>query len=198
LILNNSNGLTKAEFLESALLIKLREVVTKNVIGQSHLLQDKFGMQLTQLSIHYEDSPIINYHTVVRHSAPKAGERAPDVVINKTSERFYDYLQNTQYNLLLFTGHNLSDTQLAKLQDMMQWIEQTYSDTIKVYIVSFTKVADIKNIIVDEQFALHNRYKMEESGFYLIRLDHYIALCGYKTDKKILKGLLEGVANLIA
>jgi hypothetical protein len=39
---------------------------------------------------------------------------------------------------------------------------------------------------------------MEESGFYLIRLDHYIALCGYKTDKKILKGFLEGVANLIA
>ena len=197
-IVNKTESITEAAFLENPILIKLRELVTKNVIGQSHHLQDKFGMQLTQLSIHYEDSPIINYHTDVCHTAPNPGERAPDVVINKASERFYDYLQNTQYNLLLFTGHNLNDTELAKFQDMMQWIEQTYSDTVKVYIVCFTKIADIKNIIVDEQFALHNRYKMDESGFYLIRPDHYIALCGYKTDQKILKGFLDGAANLIA
>ncbi|MCL9682606.1 FAD-dependent monooxygenase [Legionella maioricensis] len=198
-IVNKTESITKAAFLENPLLIKLREVVTKNIIGQSDFLQDKFGMQLTQLSIHYEDSPIIHYHTDIKgHTAPKPGERAPDVVINKASERFYDYLRNTQYNLLLFTGHNINDVQLAKFLDIMQWIEQTYSDTVKVSIVSFTRMADIKNTIIDEQFALHNRYKMEDSGFYLIRPDHYIALCSYKVDKKTLNGFFNSEANLIA
>lgn len=198
-IVNKTEGITKAAFLENPLLIKLREVVTKNIIGQSHFLQDKFGMQLTQLSIHYEESPIISYHTDIKcHTAPKPGERAPDVVINKASERLYDYLRNTQYNLLLFTGHNLNDTQLVKLQEIIQWIEQTYSDSVKAYMVSFTKVADIENVMVDEQFALHERYKMEDAGFYLIRPDHYIALCSYKTDKKTLKDFFNGAAKLIA
>lgn len=197
-IVNKTENITKAAFIENPLLIKLREVVAKNIIGQSNFLQDKLSMQLTQLSIRYENSPVINYRTDIKsHAAPKPGERAPDVLINNGAERFYDYLKNTHYNLLLFTGHNLNDVQLAKFQDLIKWIGQNYSDSVHVYLVSFTNMADIENIIVDEQFTLHNRYQMEESGLYLIRPDHYIAFCSYKTDKEALHDFLNNTAHLM-
>ena len=197
-IVSKTESITKAAFLENPLLIKLREVVAKTIIGHSNFLLEKLGSQLTQLSISYQHSPIIDYHTDIKsHSAPMPGERAPDVVINQQSDRLYDYLLNTQYNLLLFSGHNISDVQLAQFQEIIEWIEQDYADTIKTQLVSFAKIAEIKNIITDEQFKIHNRYHIDDSGLYLIRPDHYIAFCRREIDKNGLREFLIGSANLI-
>lgn len=195
-IVDKTEGITKAAFLENPILIKLREMVAKNIIGQSNYLQNKLGMQLTQLAIHYQNSPIINYDTDTSHDAPKPGERAPDIIINK-DERLFDYLCNNQYNLLLFTGHYLKDSQLKELQAITRCIEESYSESVKSYVVSFTKISDFKDIIFDPQFALHNRYKMEDSGLFLIRPDHYIAFSSKKISQEKLIHFLKGSAFLI-
>ncbi len=195
-IVDKTEGITKAAFLENPLLIKLREMVAKNIIGQSNYLQNRLGMQLTQLAIHYQNSPIINYDTDTAHDAPKPGERAPDIIISENT-RFLDYLCNNQYNLLLFTGDNINNKLLQEIEDVNQWIEQNHVESIKSYVVSFTKISDFKNVIVDSELALHQRYKMNESGVFLLRPDHYIAFSSKKINKENLRHFLEDKAFLL-
>ena len=59
-------------------------------------------MEMTQLSLQYKKSPIIDY-AGNRSKLMASGMRALDVNID-SSMHLYDFLRNTKHNILIFTG----------------------------------------------------------------------------------------------
>lgn len=108
-----------------------------------------------------KDSPVIDYHECVSTKSPRQGERAPGVFIDKPT-RLYDHLRNTQHNILLFTDLSVSNKTIGKIKETQQWLSKTYSDLIKIHIISTSKLEDFKNNIIDVNAAAHKTIQREE------------------------------------
>jgi 2-polyprenyl-6-methoxyphenol hydroxylase-like FAD-dependent oxidoreductase len=188
-IVNRTEKLTKAGLTKNALWYYLRDFFIKNLLGRCDFLQKKAANFFTQLSIRYKQSPIIDYQTVWKLGAPQPGDRAPDILIESSFQRLYDYLRDSQHHLLLFTGKVIQDTELMQIQQILKEIQQNYSKTVNCFVVSPKEIPVLTNVLVDRDFSLHTRYGFDRAGLCLIRPDLYIALIG-KLNKKKLRALL--------
>jgi hypothetical protein len=133
---------------------------------------------------------VIDYHECVNTKSPRQGERAPGVFIDK-STRLYDYLRNTQHNILLFAGLSTSNEAIEKIKETQQWLSKTYSDLIKIHIISTSKLEDFKNSIIDVNAAVHKRYGVKDNAIFIIRPDNYIAYCSKSFDTNLIKDFFQ-------
>jgi 2-polyprenyl-6-methoxyphenol hydroxylase-like FAD-dependent oxidoreductase len=148
----------------------VRNFILKLIHNNKFILH-KISMQISQLSIHYKKSPIINYQHSLSPS-PRPGYRAPDVVINR-STRLYNYLKHTRHTLLLFTGTNPSTETLTSLHALQNWITEKYADIAISYLV-LNNPEHADDTIEDLNYAIHQRYKVKQAALYIIRPDNYI------------------------
>lgn len=172
-IVNQTEKFTNMALYEKSFLTKLRKYCNRIACNQISISK-KIGMQLTQLDIQYHDSPVIDYKNNDIKS-PCPGERAPNVVIDKKNY-LYDHLQNPQHNILIFVGLKIENKQLTKIKDIQQWINQSYSDLIKLHIISKSNISDkINGVIFDMSGSIHDRYNIKNIATYIVRPDNYIA-----------------------
>lgn len=188
-IVKRAERFTKMILLENSLLLKLRNLFFK-ILNNRPRLTKKIAMRLTQLSLNYKKSPIINYQGKISRKGPRPGERVPDVFINQTS-RLHVYLRTIQHKVLLFTGQNPQEKDLARLGELQLWLNEHYPETLKTFIISGKKVDARENLILDERAAIHKRYHVKTPALYLIRPDNYIAHCSKNLDPARLKQVLE-------
>jgi 2-polyprenyl-6-methoxyphenol hydroxylase-like FAD-dependent oxidoreductase len=132
---------------------------------------------LTQLDICYENSACIDYQDKTTPSAPRQGERAPNVRVNKKTT-LYDQLRNTAHNILFFTGASISSNDLAKIIEIQHSLETSYPGLVKTYIVAREGLKEFNNLIHDTDGAIHERYHVKTASVYIIRPDNYICFYG--------------------
>ncbi len=132
-------------------------------------LEKKFGNQLTQLDIHYKNSPIINYDHMPNLNLP--GMRAPDVSIGEKT--LYNFFNNIKHNILLFTGPNPTQEILDKIISIQKSLNKQFPDLIQSYVVHKDKLNT--STIVDTNFVIHEAYQIKTPAIFIIRPDTYIA-----------------------
>ncbi len=175
-IVSQTETLTKMALFDPAFIGKLTNFGTH--IARQKPLAKNIGMQLTQLSIQYQNSPIINYTTSINTQSPQQGERVPDVTINASS-RLFDYLHNTLHNVLLFTG--TTDGNNQKLLTLQTWLNEHFADLVKTHLIAKNKVNN-KDDIFDEHSAIHQAYHISKPTIYIMRPDNYIGYCSQELD----------------
>jgi len=187
-VVKQTEQLTSMSLFDKTFATKLHHFCDK--ISSDKKLEQKIIHQIEQLDIRYKNSPVIDYHECVSTKSPRQGERAPGVFIDK-STRLYEHLRNTQHNILLFTGLSVSNETIEKIKETQQWLNKTYSDLIKIHIISAQKLKDFKNSIFDVDAAVHKRYGVKNNAIFIIRPDNYIAYCSKSFDKNLIKDFFQ-------
>ncbi len=183
-VVKQTEQLTNMSLFDKIFSTKLHQFCDK--ISHDKKLERKIINQIEQLDIRYKNSPVIDYHEYVSAKSPRQGKRAPGVCIDQ-STRLYDYLRNTQHNVLLFTGLSVSSETIEKIKETQEWLNKTYLNLIKTHIISTQKLKDFKNNIIDVNTAIHNRYGVKNNAIFIIRPDNYIAYCSKSLDTNLIK-----------
>lgn len=170
-IVKQTDNITRMCLDEKSFLSQLRKFARK-ISGSKGQYVKKLGNELTQLNIKYQQSPIIDYDEK-NHNAPQPGERAPNVRINE-AETLYRYFNNTQHNVLLFTGTNPNKRQYDQMKDLQKIMNETYPGLVKTYIVS-RDLIQAENLIEDKKSELHLAYQAKNPTMIVVRPDTYIA-----------------------
>lgn len=164
------------EFTKMALLskdfLKTLQKFSKNLAQHGQAFAKQIGDHITQLDIKYQHSPIISYNSESKTSSI-VGQHAPDIASNQST--LYQYFNNTQHNVLLFTGKKLEQKTIAELTKIRQWLHQHYSDLIKVHIVTIEQLEMYGEIIWDVEGLIHQHYHADKPTVCIIRPDTYIA-----------------------
>lgn len=116
--------------------------------------------------------------------APKAGERAPDVMFDTPSIRLFEVLRGTSHTLLIFTGAKPGPEGIHAIQTVKDLVHRHYAEFIAAYtVVSMDMVSeDLPGggpLLFDRYGTLHRRYGACSGGLYLIRPDGYV---GYRSQ----------------
>ncbi|MDR3491138.1 MAG: FAD-dependent monooxygenase [Gammaproteobacteria bacterium] len=173
-IVAETEKLTNMALFDKTFMTKLKSF-SRKVSRSPVIMQKKLSMQISQLSTHYQNSPIIHYVKHTGLTSPQPGERAPDVIMNPPAH-LYNFLRNTSHNALLFCGLLVDETKLKKILTLQQWLKENYPELIKVHVVS-EKTVDVENNILDENKAIHQAYHIETPAVFIVRPDNYIAYC---------------------
>lgn len=187
-IVSQTNHLTKMALFDKSFLTKLQKFSDK-ILSDPEKYAKEIMMELTQLSLSYQDSPIIDYHDNINHQSPKQGEHAPNVVMDQTTH-LYAYLRNTQHNVLLFCGHEQNDASLQEIKTLQKELNMTLAGLVKTHIISTQKINDGGDVIFDAKSKIHDRYRINTPAVYIIRPDNYIAYYSRSFDSHSLKQFL--------
>lgn len=144
---------------------------------------------VSQTGIRYGESPVsVEAHGASRldASAPRAGDRAPDVEL-APSHWLAELFHGPRHTLLLFAGR--STALLERFATMSEEIESRYGPLVRPVIVRLDP-AHPSIGEVDRRGAAHARYGAEQGGIYLVRPDGYIAFRGAGTDVEVLRATL--------
>jgi flavin-dependent dehydrogenase len=175
-VVKNTNDYTKMALFEPSFLDKLRffkDALSKNEITLSKI----YGEKLTQLDINYKDSSII-HHKHTHGEKVKAGSRAPNVILDLET-RLYDFLRNTNHNILLFTGFSPTKSDINEIFDTYTSLNKIFPGLITTSVVSQEQLPDIKHVIHDKGNKIHSTYGITKPELIVIRPDTYIA---YSSD----------------
>src|SRR3990167_3777759 len=178
-IVNQTEYFTKMLLFDKTFFTKLHRFERK-LLRNPEPLTKRVSMELTQLAIRYQHSPIIDYQQGVHKQAPQSGERMPDIMINAV--RLYHYLQGTEHYVWLFLGIQPSSRMLAKAKRMQKTLHQVFPQLVKTYLVSGRVISDIADVIFDVDGVLHRRFCVKKSAVYVVRPDTYIGYCSRKID----------------
>lgn len=171
-IVDQSDLFTNMALFDKSFINKLKKF-SKKISDHPHFSK-KISEDITQLNIHYKNSPIINYKEKPNTKSPQQGERAPNVKIHD-SKTLYSYLHNTLHNVLVLTGDKLTKSDLNKINELQNLINKKFSTLVKVFTIAKEKFNDIDNIIFDETGEIHQRYHVKRTVIYILRPDNYIA-----------------------
>ncbi len=137
-VVNQTENFTKMALFDESFLADLQKFSQQVLQGETEPIK-KICSLLSQVNIRYQQSPIISYEASNQDFSPKPGERAPNVIIDQ-STRLYDYLRNTQHNILLFTGPAKKQQELNGIKQLKEWLDQLHPDLIKTYVISKEKI----------------------------------------------------------
>lgn len=189
-IVKRTNQYTKMAINDNKFLSKLRQFA-KKISRDKQKIAKKIAMDITQLTIQYQKSPIVNYKKISAKS-PGPGQHALDVAITD-SIRLNDYLRNTMHNVLLFAG-NGGRNKLTKIYEIKNWLDLNYPDLFKTQIIAKEKF-DLSDIILDVNGKVHERYHITAPSIYIIRPDNYIAYCSKNLDLNSIKKYVKKFLN---
>lgn len=179
-IVNQTEYFTKMLLFDKTFFTKLRRL-GRSLARSKPRLAKKIGMELTQLDICYQQSPVIDYQEKSNKNAPQVGERLPDIILNNTT-RLYRHFQNTEHVILLFVGATPSQRILTKARNLQHHFNQVFPGLIKTYVVSLHAVHDMSDAILDIEGVLHQRFNVKKLALYVVRPDTYLAYYSKKID----------------
>jgi 2-polyprenyl-6-methoxyphenol hydroxylase-like FAD-dependent oxidoreductase len=179
----------------------LRRVMASWILPR-HFFRDKFIDRMSQLSIHYHKSSIVGQDRTSSAIALglSPGDKAVDVdgvfFEGQPRKRLLELIAGRDHLLLLFAGENLMNEQLAELIAVAKEAKETYPGLLSTILVvkedKLTALPDqLPEILIDPKFNLHERWGMQEPGYYLIRPDKYIGFRGKLPGKQLLYAYLE-------
>lgn len=186
-IVSDTEFYTKLALFDNHAVKKLSQFTSQ--FSKNSKILNKIAAHIAQIKVFYKNSPIIKYNDKKLKKRVKPGLRAPNVRIGPKLF-LYHSLQNTQHNILLFTGINPAAAQLSKLIKLQAWLESNNGDTIKTHLVSIKELKDATNTLHDPDGAVHKRYNVKFPCIYVLRPDNYIAYYSRKLSKSALLNFL--------
>ena len=193
-VLQTSDLMIRMAMLHQPLLQQVRNHVVP-ILSQIEPVQHRFVEQISELNIHYRNSPIVCEQGsfpshLLSHKGPKAGDRAPEVQPlfreDGTATRLFEVLRSMKHTLFLLTGENSSATSLQQLNKLANLVNEHYSELVQVYFVVAAEQVPAEMlagvpVLLDKQKAMHHRYGAAAECLYLVRPDGYI---GYRSQLK--------------
>jgi len=156
---------------------------------QLPFVRKRIARFVSQTGIRYRASPVsVEGHGASRldSTAPRAGDRAPDVEL-APSHWLAELFHGPRHTLLLFAGR--STALLERFATMRDEIEARYGTLVRPVIVRLDPAHPAIGE-VDRGGAAHHRYGAEQGAIYLVRPDGYIAFRGAGTDVEVLRATL--------
>jgi 2-polyprenyl-6-methoxyphenol hydroxylase-like FAD-dependent oxidoreductase len=83
-VLRNAGNMTRVAILRNPVLQEIRNLAA-GALGRVPALRQRLVDQLTEITLHYRDSPLTSPHGTARHPAP--GERAPDIPLTAAGSK---------------------------------------------------------------------------------------------------------------
>ena len=160
-------------------------------------VQHAFVMKLSQLTMHYSNSSIIDYTDKINKKGPLPGEHAPDAfyIDNEGKEkRLAHIISGTEHHLLIFTGKKPSEETLEKIKSLHEWAEKQ-NNIMKVTVIAHPKVFKCfsDHCELDTNTNLHIKYNAKQACFYLIRPDKYIGCCSSQLEAHLIANYFKKV-----
>ena len=194
-VLQTSDLMIRMATLHQPLLQQVRDRVVP-VLSQIEPVQHRFVEQISELNIHYRNSPIVSEHSgfslpMLSHKGPKAGDRAPEVQPlfreDGTATRLFEVLRTTKHNLFLLAGEASLPASLQRLNRLANLVNEHYDGLVQVYFVVAgeqvpTDMLAGVPVLLDKEKAMHLRYSAEAESIYLVRPDGYIGYHGQPSD----------------
>lgn len=191
-VLQTSDLLIRMATIHQPLLQQVRNRVVP-LLSQLEIVQRRFVEQISELNIHYRNSPIVSEHSSLPthlsiHKGPQSGDRAPAVQAlyreDGTSTRLFEVLRNAKHTLFLLAGENFSHASIPRLNALATTVNERYGAIMQVYLVIADKhvLVDMQSgipILLDVEKAMHHRYGAGSESLYLVRPDGYI---GYRSQ----------------
>lgn len=140
----------------------------------------KYSEALTQLSICYDKSPVMDYQHPVDANSPKVGERAPNAKIN-AGKTLYQYLQNT-HHILIFINDQENKDILFKIDALDNMLKSTFKDQVVATIITREKSTALPNALVDENGEAARVYNIDQTAVYIVRPDNYLSYYSQTLD----------------
>lgn len=177
-LLSNTERMTTMILIRNPILQWLRQKVLKFFM-KKETVQHAFIMEMSMLKVHYEKSPVINYEFHVSPKGPLPGHRAPDVHYSDRNgpKRMDDLLRTTKHTLLIFTGKNPTETDIAKIRKLDEWAAE-HTDYLKPVIIVHPSAASqfSDQDPIDTHENLHKTYHVVQPCFYIWTLDKSVSL----------------------
>ncbi|HEX4665372.1 MAG TPA: FAD-dependent monooxygenase [Chthoniobacterales bacterium] len=164
-VLNLTDRITRMATMRNAIAQNVRDFLLPVVSGID-FVGDKIADRLTELSVNYRQSPIVENHGPGRL---KAGDRAPDAELrdrNNQARRLFELFREPRHVLLIFLGAT-AKAELGALRP----------ERIDVYRIARGE-SELAADLRDLSGLAHAAYDLYEGGIVVVRPDGYI---GYRS-----------------
>ena len=157
---------------------RVAPLLASHVLTRPWVLRRATGL-LSQLSVHYPDSPLNAEDGLGWRDAPAPGDRAreADVTIDGRQGRLHEAFRGTHHTVLLFTGFDDEARPAVELCRIAEQIEQTYPGLVKARVVTAERFADHPAALGDPTRSAHRQYGVTSACAFVVRPDKYI---GYR------------------
>jgi hypothetical protein len=141
-------------------------------------------------------------HGRAGHTAPRAGDRAPDGPCQRAPTQrattLFQELQGTAWSLLLFDDPGPSGTDVTTLIGLARMAERMLGDEVKPHLIlsggERPEPLDWNgSVLRDPVHELHARYGADCASLFLIRPDGYIGLRSHPAREETLQAYVAGV-----
>lgn len=194
-LLANTEHITRMILIKSPLLQWIRRKALKFFMKEKYM-QHAFIMEMSMLSLHYKNSPIINYEYHVSPKGPLSGHRAPDVeyMDRDSLKRMDDLLRNKNHTLLIFTGKRHTQSAIEKIRAVEEWADE-HETLIHPVIIVYPTFSDefSDQCPLDKNHDLHRAYYVTKPSFFMIRPDNYIGCCSAELDLELLDKYIQHI-----
>jgi len=187
-VLRGTELLTRLAMARAPLLVAARTLLIPRLTALA-AVQRRMANTVAMLRVSYRHSPLVR-DVGGRHGMLRAGDRAPDGLVQagpeRTAIRLFERLRGTRHVLLAFAGRlDVTAIQLS-WRRINEMLGHGYRDVVDAYLILVSgdqrvaseldaNVLDA-SILYDRDLLLHRRYGLEQGGLVLIRPDGYIGL----------------------
>ncbi len=149
--------------------------VARPLLG-NRFVQRRMARFVSQLGIHYRESPLSTEHLWNNEEGPAPGERVPELPVRGEGvERLHEVLRGPRHTLLLFTGLEPEAKERESLVALArQWEEAYGPELLKARVVVAGEGSPGPGVLADESGAMHRRFGARTACFYLVRPDGYV------------------------
>ncbi len=175
-VLNLTDRITRMATIHSSWAKGLRDVLFP-IVGGIDLVKDQIAGRLTEVSLNYCQSSIVESHGT---TGPRAGERVLDGELRDDhgqARRLYELLCGPRHVLLIFLGAN--ENPPAEIERLREVMAAFPPDLIETHRIARGKGSALSELH-DVSGLVHQTYRLLAGGLILIRPDGYIA---YRDDK---------------
>jgi 2-polyprenyl-6-methoxyphenol hydroxylase-like FAD-dependent oxidoreductase len=199
IVLRNATRLTKVATLRNPIGQFFRNRLVE-VLGKLPSFRRNFVRDLTEMSIHYPQSPLNGQSSgnwVSRSIRP--GDRYPETRLREPKtgreQRLLLLLRGPQHNLLLLTAAGETGN-LKELSDIRRQVEETYPDLIRVHLIVAgdsipTENAEFSSVWLDPAGSVRRTLGAREAAVALVRPDGYLGYRGQPALWEDLRGYLD-------
>jgi 2-polyprenyl-6-methoxyphenol hydroxylase-like FAD-dependent oxidoreductase len=190
-VLNLTDRITRLATVRNSVARSVRDFLLPAVAGIG-LLEEKIAGRLSELTVNYRQSPIVENHASGRLHA---GDRAPDAELRDAegkARRLFELFRAPRFVLLLFLGAR--DDVTSKVSALIDSLGENRRAAIEVYRISRGETdapADLRDITG----LAHHVYGLTSGGIVLVRPDGYIGYRNSDLDPDKLRAYLDRIFN---
>jgi 2-polyprenyl-6-methoxyphenol hydroxylase-like FAD-dependent oxidoreductase len=159
-------------------------------VFQHKIVQKRLLGNISQLALTYRKSALTGATHKQDGKRPRAGDRAPDGLIQTSPHaspaRLFELLDNTRHTLLIFTGEQQAREMPSWVQETICQLAKDYPTLIDTYCILTGQVEPTEQgamrLLSDPDTHLHRCYGMDRPGVVLIRPDGYI---GFRYQREL-------------